>query len=203
MDIDTHRPFTLRLLHELSPGSGETVSTVEETAKVFRAVSIWITRLWLFDNNKIRGLNATFARMAALDPVNPQSYADDWINRIRALHRQDVGVPSDSSVVHGIRTRSVYIGKKTRLAVFCALMEADEGNDSPSRKDLWTERVMPMALTDAWRETLGPAAEEVHETWRFRLANLALVGGANGAPGENRSFDEKKEWYRAEFDRID
>ncbi len=196
MGIDTHRPFTLRLLHELSPSSGEVVSTIEETAKVFRAVSIWITRLWLVDNNKTRGLNVTFAHMAALDPVNPQAYADDWINRIRALHRQDVGVPSDVSVAHGIRTRNLYFGKKTRLAVFCALMEADEGNDAPSRKDLWTERVMPMELTDAWLKTLGPAAEEVHVRWRYRLANLALVGGANGAPGEYASFDKKKEWYR-------
>jgi len=195
MDIDTHRPFTLRLLHELSPSSGEAISTLEETAKVFRAVSIWITRLWLVD--KIRGLNVTFARMAASDPVNPQAYADDWINRIRALHRQDVGVPNDASVAHGIRSRrSVYFGKKQRLAVFCALMEADEGNDAPSRKDLWTERVMPMTLTDAWRETLGPEAEEVHVAWRYRLANLALVGGANGAPGKYQSFDKKKEWYR-------
>ena len=194
MGIDTHRPFTLRLLHELSPSNSEVVSTVEETAKVFRAVSIWITRLWLVD--KIRGLNVAFARMAASDPVNPQAYADDWINRIRALHRQDVGVPSDVSVAHGVRSRSVYFGKKTRLAVFCALMEAEEGNDAPSRKNLWTERVMPMVLTDAWRESLGSAAEEVHVAWRYRLANLALVGSANDAPGEYLSFDKKKEWYR-------
>ena len=55
---------------------------------------------------------------------------------------------------------------------------------------------MPMRLTDAWREVLGPEAEEFHVGWRYLLANLALVGGGNGAPGEYASFDAKRELYR-------
>jgi len=36
---------------------------------------------------------------------------------------------------------------------------------------------MPYRLTaDDWREMLGPHAEEKHLAWRYRLANLALVG---------------------------
>lgn len=190
MGIDTHRPFTLRLLYELSP-KGDPISTVEQTAKVFEAVSIWITRLWLV--NQTAGLNTAFTVMAARDAVDPEAYSYDWIKRIRALHRQDVGVPSDEDVARGIRTRSVYFGKKARRAVFCALMEADDRNEAPSREGLWTERVMPMRLTDAWRESLGSEAEEVHWTWRYRLANLALV---DSSPGEYKSFEEKKEWYR-------
>ena len=190
MGIDTHRPFTLRLLYELSP-EGDPISTVEQTAKVFEAVSIWITRLWLV--NQTAGLNTAFTVMAAGDAVNPEAYADHWINRIRALHRQDVGVPSDEDVARGIRTRSVYFGKQARQAVFCALMEADDRNETPSRESLWTERVMPMKLTHAWRKSLGPEAEDVHWTWRYRLANLALV---DSSPGEYQSFSKKKQWYR-------
>lgn len=55
---------------------------------------------------------------------------------------------------------------------------------------------MPMQLTDAWRESLGPEAEEVHLAWHHRLANPALVGANDDAPGRDLSFDEKKEWYR-------
>ena len=66
----------------------------------------------------------------------------------------------------------------------------------PVRLDAAYEQTLPYRLTDAWRETLGPDAEEKHLAWRYRLANLALVGGANDAPGEHRSFDAKKEWYR-------
>ena len=40
-------------------------------------------------------------------------------------------------------------------------MEDEDGDDAPRRAALWTERVMPYRLTDAWRETLGPDAEEI------------------------------------------
>ena len=194
MGLHTHRPFTLRLLNELSPADGDAICTVEQTGRMFEVVGTWITRLWLTD--RTAGLNTAFARLAAQDPVNRETYLDDWMKRIRKLRRQDVGVPSDEDLVRGIRTKHMYFGKKARLAVLCALMEDEDGDDAPSRAALWTERVMPYWLTDAWRETIGPDAEEVHMAWRYRLANLALVGGANDAPGEHRSFDAKKEWYR-------
>ena len=192
MGIDTHRPFTLRLLNEQTPlVDGDSVSTAEQSARLFEAISIWITRLWFV--NQTAGLNTAFTVMAARDPVDPAAYVDDWIARIRALHRQDVGVPSDEDVARGIRTRQVYYGKKARLAVLCALMEAEDRDNAPSRKGLWTQRVMPMRLTDAWRESLGSEAEEVHWAWRYRLANVALV---SASPGEYASFEKKKKWYR-------
>ena len=189
MGLDTHRPFTLRLLDEHDPLDRDGIST-SETARVFEAISIWITRLWFV--NQTAGLNTAFTVMAARDPVDSEVYSHHWINRIRALHRQDVGVPTDEDVARGVRTRAVYFGKKARLAVFCALTEATDGDNAPSREGLWTERVMPMRLTDSWRESLGPDAEEVHWAWRYRLANLALV---DRSPGEYASFDQKKEWY--------
>ena len=194
MGIHTHRPFTLRLLHELTPADGDGISTVEETARMFEAVGTWITRLWLTDRTK--GLNAAVARLAARGPANRESYFDHWMKHICALRRQDAGVPTDEDFVRGIHTKHMFFGKQARLAVLCALMEDEDGDDAPSRDGLWSERVMPMRLTDAWRGSLGPEAEEMHMAWCYRLANLALVGGANDAPGEYPSFDEKKEWYR-------
>ena len=195
MRLHTHRPFTLRLLHELNPAAGDGISTVEQTARMFEAVGTWITRLWL-TGRTAGGLNTAFARLAARGPAEREAYLDDWINHIRALRRQDVGVPSDEDVVRGIRTRHMFFGTQARLAVLCALMEDEDGDDAPRRTALWTERVMPFRLTDAWRETLGPDAEEMHLAWRNRLANMVLVGSANDAPGERWSFDAKKEWYR-------
>ena len=194
MGLHTHRPFTLRLLHELSPADGDPISTVEQTARMFGAVGTWITRLWL--TGRTAGLNTAFARLAARGPVDRDAYLDDWMKRIRKLRRQDAGVPDDEDLVRGIHTREMWFGKQARLAVLCALMEDEDGEGAPSRAALWTERVMPYLLTDAWRETLGPDAEETHLAWRYRLANLALVGGANDAPGEHQSFETKKEWYR-------
>ena len=193
MGLHTHRPFTLRLLHELEPADGDPVSTVDQTERMFEAVGTWITRLWL--TGRTAGLNTAFARLAATEPVERKAYLDDWIKRIRALHRQDVGVPTDEELVHGVHTRQMWFGKQARQAVLCALMEDEDGEDAPNPATLWTERVMPYRLTDDWREMLGPDAEEKHWAWRFRLANLVLVGGADDAPGEHRSFDAKKEWY--------
>ena len=194
MGLHTHRPFTLRLLHELAPADGAPVATAEQTGRMFETVSTWITRLWL--TGRTAGLNTAFARLAARGPVDQETYLDDWMKRIRKLHRQDVGVPSDEEVVRGVCTRHMYFGKQARLAVLCALMEDEDSDAAPSRTALVTERVMPYRLTDGWREMLGRDAEEKHWAWRYRLANLVLVGGANDAPGEHRSFDTKKEWYR-------
>ncbi|MYA43637.1 MAG: DUF262 domain-containing protein [Gemmatimonadetes bacterium] len=194
MGLHTHRPFTLRLLHELSPADGDAISTVEQTGRIFETVATWITRLWLTD--RTAGLNTAFARLAARGPVDREAYLDDWMRRIRKLGRQDVGVPSDEDLVRGIHTKHMYYGKQARLAVLYALMEDEDGDDAPSRAALWTERVMPYWLTDDWREMLGADAEEKHWAWRYRLANLVLVGSANDAPGEHQSFDVKKECYR-------
>ncbi|MDE2805014.1 MAG: DUF262 domain-containing protein, partial [Gemmatimonadota bacterium] len=165
MGLHTHRPFTLRLLNELTPADGDAISTVEQTGRMFEAVGTWITRLWLTDR-AAKGLNTAFARLAAQGPVNRETYLDDWMKRIRKLRRQDVGVPNDEDFVRGIRTKHMYFGKQARLAVLCALMEDEDGDDAPIRTALWTERVMPYWLTDDWRETIGPDAEEVHMAWR-------------------------------------
>ena len=194
MGLHTHRPFTLRLLNELSPAHGDPISTVDQTADMFRTISTWITRLWL--TGRTAGLNTAFARLAAGGLVDREAYLADWINRIRALHRQNVGVPSDEDVVRGVRTRQMYFGKQARLAVLYRLMEDEEGDDAPSRHVFWSERVMPYRLSDTWREMLGREAEELHIEWRYRLANLVLVGAGNDAPGEHASFDAKKVWYR-------
>ena len=194
MGLHTHRPFTLRLLSELSPADGDAISTVEQTGRMFETVGTWITRLWL--TGRTAGLNTAFARLAARRPVDRETYLDDWMKRIRKLRRQDVGVPTDEEVVHGVHTRQMWFGKRARTAVLCALMEDEDGEDAPRRAAFWTERVMPYRLTDDWREMLGPGTEEKHRTWRYRLANLVLVGGADDAPGEHRSFDVKKERYR-------
>ena len=53
------------------------------------------------------------------------------------------------------------------------------------------EHIMPQKLTLAWCDSLGEDAEEIHETWLHRLANLTLTG-YNSSLG-NKTFVEKRD----------
>lgn len=53
------------------------------------------------------------------------------------------------------------------------------------------EHIMPQKLTLAWCDSLGEDAEEIHETWLHRLANLTLTG-YNKSLG-NKTFVEKRD----------
>ena len=53
------------------------------------------------------------------------------------------------------------------------------------------EHIMPQKLTLAWCDSLGEDAEEIHETWLHRLANLTLTG-YNPSLG-NKTFVEKRD----------
>ena len=50
---------------------------------------------------------------------------------------------------------------------------------------------MPQHLTPVWAEELGPNAQEIHEIWLHRLANLTLTG--YNPDLSNKSFREKRD----------
>ena len=101
-------------------------------------------------------------------------------------------------MTEGIRIRKAYGGGATRtaFAVLCAMMEAESREESPARDRLTLEHVMPQKLTAEWRRALGDSAEEVHGTFRDRLANLTLSGDATNAGLGTRAFAQKAEMYR-------
>ncbi|MCC8187522.1 MAG: HNH endonuclease family protein [Bacteroides sp.] len=53
------------------------------------------------------------------------------------------------------------------------------------------EHIMPQTLTPFWRRELGEDAEEIHQTWLHRIANLTLT--AYNSSYSNRSFTEKRD----------
>ncbi len=65
------------------------------------------------------------------------------------------------------------------------LFERLENYGTLESKDVYThldngvytiEHIMPQHLNPEWRDALGPNAEEIHNTWLHRLANLTLTG---------------------------
>ena len=194
MEIHIHRPLTLRLLDDTS-NSAKVETTDKKLAEVLAGVGTWITRLWLADR-PTAGLNKAVAELAhGLGPRPEEDFAEHWLERIRKLRNSRIGVPNDEAVREGVRTRKAYGGgvTKTSFAVFCALME-DEHKESPAREKLTIEHVMPQKLTDQWKRDLGEGAEEIHDQYVHKLANLTL-SGYNPEMGTAR-FRRKREVYK-------
>lgn len=195
--IDTHRPLTLRLLHDV-PIGGQAGATDEKLAETLAGIGAWITRQWLADR-AMAGMNTAVAELAhGPGPKQEDDFAEYWLARIRRFRNTRVGVPTDEVVREGIRTRRAYGGSATRtsFAILCALMEAEENEgEAPARDKLTIEHVMPQSLTDDWRVALRDGAEEIHERYRDRLANLTLSGDATNSSMAAGLFHEKRKVY--------
>ncbi len=191
MGFGTHRPLTLRLLHEANQAGG--VEWTQATLKgVLAGIGTWVTRFWLSDR-PMAGMNKAFAELAhGPGPSRGENPAEFWLDRIRRLRNQRVEVPDDEAVRAGIRSRKAYGGSATRVtkAVLCAMMESEQRGDAPARKVLTVEHVMPRKLTDEWRSELGDEAERIHGSYCHQLANLTL-SGVNPEMGAKR-FSEKR-----------
>ena len=197
MGIDIHRPLTLRLLNDASD-DGELGTTNHGLAKALAGIATWTTRLWLADR-PTAGMNKALVELAhGPGPGADEDFAEHWLGRIRRLRNSRVGVPSDEAVREGVRTRKAYGGSATRssFAILCAMMEAEQREESPARGHLTIEHVMPQKLTDEWRVALGIEAEEKHGRYRDRLANLTLSGDATNSGMGAGSFDAKRTVYR-------
>ena len=195
MGVDVHRPLTMRLLHDAEERSASNA----ELADALSLVGSWITRMWLADR-PLAGLNKAIAELAhGPGPGGEgENLSGHWRGRIDRLRNGRAGVPHDAAVTEGIRTRKAYGGGATRtaFAVLCAMMEAESREESPARDRLTLEHVMPQKLTPEWRRALGDSVEEVHGTYRDRLANLTLSGDATNAGLGTRAFALKVKMYR-------
>ncbi|MCY3821020.1 MAG: DUF262 domain-containing protein [Gammaproteobacteria bacterium] len=197
MGLDVHRPLTLRLLDEAS-GNGQTQVSDEALSKAVAGIGTWITRLWLADRSTA-GMNKAVAELAhGVGPDAGDDYGEHWLDRIRRLRNQRIGVPRDEDVREGVRARKAYGSSATRsaFAVLCELMEAEHPGEAPARDRLTVEHVMPQKLTEPWKRYLGESAEEVHRQHGDRLANLTLSGDVTNASMGTNAFTHKREIYR-------
>lgn len=197
LGVDVHRPLTLRLLDDASEIQAAH-PTNGDLAKTLAGISTWLTRLWLADR-QTAGTNKAMAELAnAGGPRVDEDYSEHWLQRIRKLRNQRVGVPGDDEVREGIRSRKAYGGTATQssFAFLCALMEAEHPDEAPVRDHLTLEHVMPQKLTDEWKRYLGNDAEDLHGRYRDRLANLTLSGFVPNVSMGASSFAAKQEIYR-------
>lgn len=196
LGIDVHRPFTLRLLDDASCPDA-TGAHEKELLAVLKAVSTWITRLWLADIST-GGLNAEFARMAKLEfNTETESYSDYWIKEIQKLKRSRIAVPNAEEVEEGILKRKAYGGKAsgTSKTILAAINSRLGNQAAPPIEDLSLEHIMPQELSDEWKKYLGEDLEECQNRYINSLANLTLVGKNYNPIISNRIYSEKRELY--------
>ncbi len=194
--IDVHRPFTLRLLDDATrpdiAGANE-----EELVSVLRALSTWLTRIWL-SGKSLAGLNHEFARFAHRSADHDtETYADYWIAEIKKLKNTGVAVPNDEEIRWGIRNRNAYGRKASDAAriIFWNLNSRLSNAADPSVEELSIEHIMPRKLSHEWREYLGSEADELHGKYLNSLANLTLVGKEFNSEISNQAFAKKRELY--------
>lgn len=198
MGLDVHRPLTLRLLDE-AESSVEPGSRYESLAECLSLISSWLTRLWA-SGRPNAGMNRAVTDLAfGRGPSADESATEYWLQRLHKLRNTRVGVPNDSAVAEGVRSRKAYGGSATATtrALLYALNDAmNPSGESIKIDDLTVEHIMPQKLTTAWKRYLGADADQVHGRYRDCLANLTLCGdGANSAAGSS-SFNKKKKAYQ-------
>ena len=105
--------------------------------------------------------------------------------------------PDDNEFMTALASKQVYLMRGKYKAY---LFERFENYGTVETKDVFThldnstysiEHIMPQHLTPAWTESLGPEADEIHETWLHRLANLTLTGYNPNL--SNKPFAEKRD----------
>lgn len=105
--------------------------------------------------------------------------------------------PDDTEFVEAFGVRPIYeMNSKNKIYI----LERFENFGTVETQDVYKkcddgvysiEHVMPQHLTPAWVKELGEDYEQIHETWRHRIANLTLTG--YNAKYSNSTFVEKRD----------
>jgi len=197
LQLDTHRPFTLRLLDDATK-SDLTGAHQSEVIKVLESISIWLTRIWLADA-PTPGLNTEMTNFAhRRNTKYIDSYADYWTAEIRKLRNTRIAVPNEEEIENGIRSRKAY-GAKASSAAKTVLYEMNLllGGDTPPRmEDLSLEHIMPQKLSDEWKKYLKNDVNDLHGEYKNMLANLTLVGKDYNPKIGNSLYKLKREYYQ-------
>ncbi|WP_257644255.1 DUF262 domain-containing protein [Luteimonas salinisoli] len=102
--------------------------------------------------------------------------------------------PGDDEFREALLTQRLYPRRKLARFVLDALERAHKHKEPVDVSSSTMEHVMPQALTDPWKNDLGPDYVSIHERWLDTLGNLTLTG-YNSELG-NLPFSTKKEKLR-------
>ena len=171
--------------------------TLDGVAQVCRTVESYLLRRVICDlpsNALYKVFLSLCGDVKRLDGTYVQ-----FVEKLRYIlsnKREKAAFPTDSAFAEGLRHRNVYTMLSRHRAY---LFERLENGDSAEYKEIYRrldsgeytiEHICPQKLTPAWSAELGDRAEEIHQEWLHRLANLTLT--AYNAQYSNAPFSEKK-----------
>ena len=194
LEITVTRPFLMEVLRLNQDGK---IST-DDVLKVFLTTENYLFRRNICEapTNALNKIFVNLNREILRYDNTANNYADKLIYTLSS--KRDSGrFPDDEEFAQALSAKQVYRMKGTYKAY---LFERFENYGTIESKDVYThlennvytiEHIMPQNLTPAWREALGPNAEEIHETWLHRLANLTLTGYNPSL--SNKTFQEKRD----------
>lgn len=194
LGIVVTRPFFMEVfrLHQ------EKELSTDDVLKIFL-----ITENYLFKRNicevPTNALNKIFLNLN--NEIRCYNHkADDYVSKfiyILLSKKWSHRFPDDNEFKVSLAEKQVY---RMRGNYKVYLFERLENYGTVETKDIYKyldegiytiEHIMPQKLTLAWCDSLGEDAEEIHETWLHRLANLTLTG-YNPSLG-NKTFVEKRD----------
>ena len=180
-------PYLLNLWNDESRGN----CTDDDLANALILIESFLIRRH-FCNVPPNELNRLFIRLY------PQMGSEgDYVKRVwTALSRPSLRWPDDKAFEAGLRTYQLYRDSRPeQRRVILEAIEQDFGHkELVDLRELTVEHILPQTLNEAWREELGPDADNVHKTWLHTLANLTLTG--YNPELSNSPFKEKQSWFK-------
>lgn len=172
--------------------------SLEELTKLFL-----ITESYLFRRNicdvPSSALNKVFLNLNR-EIIHYDGTANDYLDKFifALMSKKESGrFPGDEEFSDALTHKSIYQMKGKYKAY---LFERFENFGTLETKDVYTlldngtysiEHIMPQHLTIAWKDDLGEEADEVHDYWLHKLANLTLT--AYNSTMSNATFLEKRD----------
>ena len=190
---DVTLPLTMPLLGEVKAG---TVSA-DDFTEVIVILDSYLFRRFV-SGVPTNALNKIFATL--YPEIHRLRGEDDRFSDVLAysLRRRTTSsrFPTNDEFKESFATRNLYNIKGENRSYLFECLENNWSNDTHDiakaleSQSISIEHIMPQTLTSAWRQDLGPDAEEIHATWCNRIGNLTVTG--YNSSYSNSAFADKK-----------
>ena len=194
LETTVTRPFFLEVLrlHNMDALS------MKEVVEIFAITENFLFRRTICDL-PTNSLNKIFLFLHR-EIMRYDGTAENYVEKMKyALlsKKEKARFPDDEEFLARFETKPIYLmNSKNKIY----LLERLENHGTKEDKDVYRhfddgdysiEHIMPQHLSQAWKESLGPEYEEIHETWLHRIANLTIT--AYNSKYSNEIFAKKRD----------